>query len=270
MEEKLEYILKKSGLGSMFELKSIHPDHYSNSGVQYRVKTNIYRIRSFDLYITSGKIRFLIRHSEKMDSILKDTLNEIKEVASNAKGYVDFLSESIEEYAVIASKVKLLLEDSSIIENCNKNKPRAITSKFEGLDLSDIDTSISDVMGQTFTWKDIISIWEDNSEENELKKVLSENGIYIQRSKDGKRRYIGSAYGEHGIIGRWMKHLESNGDAQHLNLFVLENGYNEIVFSVIEFCDEDKDSIIQIENKWKNILGSINCGAYNGIQLNRN
>ena len=65
-----------------------------------------------------------------------------------------------------------------------------------------------------------------------------------------------------------MKHLDSNGDARHLNLFILENGYNEIVFSVIEFY-HDAD-IIQRENQWKQILGRINYGQYNGIQLNNN
>ena len=46
-------------------------------------------------------------------------------------------------------------------------------------------------------------------------------------------------YGEGGIISRWMKHLKSNEDARNLNLFILENGYNEIVFSAIEFYDKE-------------------------------
>ena len=65
-----------------------------------------------------------------------------------------------------------------------------------------------------------------------------------------------------------MKHLNSNGDAKHLNLFVLEKGYNELVFSVIEFCDGE--DILKKENMWKAILGTVNYGAYNGLQLNNN
>ncbi|MDM5309705.1 hypothetical protein [Peribacillus frigoritolerans] len=66
---------------------------------------------------------------------------------------------------------------------------------------------------------------------------MSQNGVYIQRSEDGKSRYIGSAYGTGGIIGRWMDHLEFPDNAHHLNLYVLENGYDSILFSVIEFLE---------------------------------
>lgn len=70
------------------------------------------------------------------------------------------------------------------------------------------------------------------------------------------------------FIGRWMKYLESNGNAKYLNLFVLENGYNEILFLVIEFYDGDE--ILRRENMWKSILGTVNYNAYKGVQLNNN
>ncbi|MED4634709.1 GIY-YIG nuclease family protein [Peribacillus frigoritolerans] len=129
---------------------------------------------------------------------------------------------------------------------------------------------MEEVLGQTFTWKEIIAIWEDNSEENKLKQVLGQNGVYIQRSGDGKSRYIGSAYGTGGIIGRWMAHLEFLGNAHHLNLYVLENGYDSILFSVIEFLEGTDSEIIQKESLWKRTLGTVNKGPYNRIQLNKN
>lgn len=270
MLDKLNNILDESGLTELFELKQIdsESDPDSDSYVRYRVKTNVYRIRSFDLYKSNNDLKFCVRHSKKIYSELQKRLNELDNVVSNAQKYVDFQADTVEEFIMIANNIRVILENSDVIEECKKNAPIATTSKFEGLDLPDIDTSQSDVLGQTFSWREIISIWEDNSDENHLKEALSKSGIYIQRSKDGKSRYIGSAYGSGGIISRWMKHLESNGDAHHLNLFVLEHGYNEVVFSVIEFYD--KDDIITRETQWKNILGTLNSGSYNGIQLNKN
>lgn len=264
----LHNILDESELKSMFELKQVINPSGTDSCTAYRVKTNLYRIRSFEIYKLGDNIRFCIRHSKNIDNTLQINLNQLDNAISKSQRYVDFQANNIEDFIIIAKNIKSILDDADIIENCKKSAPRAQTSKFEGLELPDIDTSQDDVLGHTFTWRDIISIWEDHSEDNILKKSLSNNGIYIQRSKDGKSRYIGSAYGDNGIIGRWMKHLDSNGDAQHLNLFVLENGYNEIVFSVIEFYDNE--DIIKRESQWKNILGTLNAGSYNGIQLNKN
>ncbi|WGX74991.1 hypothetical protein QJS64_12855 [Paraclostridium bifermentans] len=251
MVDMLQTILNESGIKSIFEFKKL--DDMSNNSspyVCYKVKNNIYRIRSFELYKSNNLIRFRVKLSKHVDNVLKNNLNELSRVVSNAQRYVDFEADALDKFIDIGKNIKSILDNNDIIESCKNSAPRATTSQFEGLDLPDIDTSQDDVIGQTFTWRDIISIWEDDSEDNKLKQALSQNGIYIQRSKDGKSRYVGSAYGEGGIIARWMKHLNSNGDAQHLNLFILENGYNEIVFSVLELYDGE--DIIQ-----KKVCGKI-------------
>ncbi|RDY27919.1 hypothetical protein CHL78_007910 [Romboutsia weinsteinii] len=269
MLDMLHSVLDESGLKSMFEVKQIDDLRENpNPEVCYRVKSNIYRIRSFELFKMDSNLRFRVLLSKYVDETLLNALNELNNVVSKATRYIHFQANTLDEFVDITKSIKSVLLNDDIINNCKKSAPRAKTSQFEGLDLPDVDTSQDDVLGQTFTWRDIISIWEDNSEENQLNKTLSQNGIYIQRSKDGRSRYIGSAYGEGGIIARWMRHLNSNGDAQHLNLFILENGYNEIVFSVIEFYHGE--DIIKRETQWKNILGTLNAGSYNGIQLNKN
>lgn len=266
MFDILEEILLKSELVTLFTFRK-KDDKTDNEKphISYRVKSNMYRIRAFELWGNVDGFYFRVYHSNKINDNLKKKLSTINGVINNTDSIVDYKTD---DYIELAVTIKNILTNDEIINECQTNGVFARTSKFEGLDLPDIDVSQNDVMGQTFTWKDIIGIWEDNSKNNNLKKVLSQNGIYIQRSKDGKSRYIGSAYSSEGIIGRWMKHLNSNGDAQHLNLFVLENGYNEIVFSVIEFYEGD--DIVKRENLWKNTLGTINYGPYNGIQLNNN
>lgn len=266
MIDILDNILLESELISLFSLR-IKDDNTDKAKpfIAYRVKTNIYKIRAFELWGNEEDFHFRIYHSDKINEDLKQQLSSISGVIKDRSCSVDY---KVDDYIKLGVIVKKILLNDEIINICKNSSNIARTSKFEGLDLPDIDVSESNVMGQTFTWRDIISIWEDDSEDNNLKKLLSRKGIYIQRSKDGKSRYVGSAYGSNGIIGRWMKHLNSNGDAQYLNLFILENGYNEIVFSVLEFYDEE--DIIKRENMWKEILGTVNYGIYNGIQLNNN
>ena len=97
---------------------------------------------------------------------------------------------------------------------------------------------------------------------------MSRSGVYLQRSNDGTSGYVGSAYSVGGILSRWLKHLNSNGDAKHLNLYVLENGHNNLIFTVLEFTN-DNDAL-QTESRWKQTLGTKNTGPYDGIRLNKN
>ncbi|MGG7620820.1 GIY-YIG nuclease family protein [Bacillus coreaensis] len=267
MLEILEPILIKSGLARMFDLR-IKDDNTANSRpwVSYRVKSNIYKIRAFELW-GEGPELFRIYHADNMNESLKTLLDSFPEVSTSKRSYTDFKTD---DYVTLATKIADILQSDEIILESKANSKLARTSKFEGLELPDVDTSLENVLGQTFTWREVIAIWEDNSEDNKLKKVLRQNGIYIQRSEDGKSRYIGSAYNSDGILGRWMAHLNSLSDAQHLNLFVLENGYNSVIFSVIEFIEGTDSEIIKRESMWKKTLGTINRGPYNGIQLNNN
>jgi hypothetical protein len=124
------------------------------------------------------------------------------------------------------------------------------------------------ILGRTFTWKEILAIYQDDSPENEVKKSLSVCGVYLQRSIDGRARYVGSAYSDGGIIARWMRHLGSNGDAKHLNFFILENGYNDILFTVLEITTPEQARTS--ESRWKSTLGTNSLGPYDGYRLNCN
>lgn len=267
MVEELKKILSESELEGLF-LHNRTDDNRDRDipYVSYRVKSNKYRIRAFEIWRANKEESFFrIYHSNKINENLKNKFMGIGNLKKMTKKTIDYKND---DYLSLCKEIKSILLNRDIIKECEKNSSFARTSKFQGLDLPDVDVSQDDVFGQTFTWREIISIWEDGSEDNVLREKLKKNGIYLQRSLDGKSRYVGSAYGSAGIIGRWMKHLNSNGDAQHLNLFILENGYNEVVFSVLEFCNED--DILKRENKWKEVLGTVNYGPYNGIQLNNN
>lgn len=266
MLEYLEGILIRSGIIDLFELKQRdeYPDQLQPY-VSYRVKSNVYRIRAFEFWGSAEEGFFRIYHGSKLQQNLKESLQQLPGYKASRVHTIDF---EATDYTELAKLIQKILLDKEIIQGCRETSNLAKTSRFEGLELPDLDMTENHVMGQTFTWRDIIAIHEDNSENNLLKRALCQKGIYIQRSQDGTSRYIGSANGSGGILGRWMSHLEFNGNAHHLNLYVLENGYNEIIFSVIEFYEEE--DILKREAMWKEILGTINRGAYNGFQLNRN
>lgn len=268
--EVLETVLIKSKIVNMFNLnKTDEVFNQGLDGVAYRVKPNIYKIRAFELYGEKEEEKFFrIYHARDINENLLNTLHSIPGIVRKTQQTVDY---RVSFYEELATKITDVLSSAEIIKESKATSRMARASKFEGLELPDVDVSQDEVIGRIFTWREIIAIYEDNSEDNTLKSILSQKGVYIQRSEDGKSRYIGSAYSEGGgILGRWMAHLNSLGDAQHLNLFVLEYGYNCIVFSVLEFVDGTTSEIIQKESTWKRTLGTVNHGPYNGIQLNNN
>lgn len=259
--EKLKLLFENSKLSSMFDIRL---EEENDERAVIRLKPNNYRMRSFELWNKNGSEFIRYYHAEAMPESIKQELDSIQGNCNSVKRWSDF-SGSYEEifkcfYEVLSSDTASSVAEQSKIYTKN--------SAYEGLALPDVDTSEESVLGLEFTWKDIIAIAEDNGADNILKESLSRGGVYLQRSKDGISRYVGSAYGKDGIIGRWLKHLSSNGNAQHLNLYVLENGYNNLIFTVLEFTENEE--ALASESRWKSTLGSKNSGPYDGFRLNRN
>ena len=267
MLNQLKSILEESGLSQLFEVKGVDDrTNFPNPHVAYRVQFNLYRIRAFELWGDVNVFKFRIYHGSKLHPVLKERLIQVPGAKNSTNYKIDY---EIDDYVALAKMIKDILQENDIVEICKTTSDVAKISQFEGLVLKDIDVTDATVLGRPLDWSQIIAIFEDDSEENVLKEELSKGGVYLQRSKDGASRYVGSAYGSGGILGRWMKHLTSNGNAHHLNLFVLENGYNAIEFLVLELHDDVAD-IMQREVIWKKTLATVNRGPYNSIQLNRN
>jgi hypothetical protein len=260
--EKLQELYQESALGSLFEIK-IEKDYPDKRFSAIRLKQNIFRLRSFELWESNDGNFYRIYHGQ-VPSAIKSELNSRSEKFRSTNHYTDFKGN---DKALFSFFYDLFSSDASK-KIANANQVLTKNSAYEGLVLPDVDVTDDDVLGVVFTWKEIIAISEENSEENKLKKKLSQSGVYLQRSGDGVARYVGSAYGDCGILGRWLKHLNSNGDAKHLNLYVLENGYNNLVFSVLEFISSE--DALNAETCWKQTLGTKNTGLYDGVRLNRN
>jgi hypothetical protein len=94
------------------------------------------------------------------------------------------------------------------------------------------------------TWADTLKQWR---------------GVYlIHDAKDGKS-YVGSAYGEHNIYGRWLNYAAS-GDGGNKKL--RERDPNHFQFSLLERVGPDlpPDEVIGLESTWKARLHTRSTG----------
>jgi hypothetical protein len=257
----LKQLFSDSLLSEVFSIRK--EDEYKEFS-SLRFKSNEFRLRAIELWDHTDGQYLRIYYAPEMAEEIKAAIGQIEGKFKSIAYATDFRGDFIN----ITKRLHEILVGDAAKVAAKANPVLAKSFGYEGLELPDVDTSESEIFGRIFTWKEILAIYQDDSAGNELKKSLSRSGVYLQRSKDGKARYVGSAYGDGGFIARWMKHLGSNGNAKHLNFFVLENGYNDIVFTVLEITPPER--ALGAESRWKSTLGSNNSGPYDGFRLNCN
>jgi len=89
--------------------------------------------------------------------------------------------------------------------------------------------------------------------------LSSVNGIYLIKDKISGKLYVGSAYGENGIYGRWASYAQS-GHGGNQELKPLDT--NNFQFSILEIlpATTTADGAIECENRWKEKLGTRQFG----------
>lgn len=92
-----------------------------------------------------------------------------------------------------------------------------------------------------------------------MNALSSVNGIYLIRDKSTGKLYVGSAYGEDGIYGRWL-HYAQNGHGGNKELKNLDA--NQFEFSILEIIPptSSTEAVIHRENRWKEKLGTREWG----------
>jgi len=96
-----------------------------------------------------------------------------------------------------------------------------------------------------------------------VKALSSVNGVYLIMDQSSGKLYVGSAYGDQGIYGRWSDYARS-GHGGNQDLMDLDPyGFR---FSILEIVPPTTtaDGVIECENRWKEKLGTRRFG------LNRN
>ncbi len=92
-----------------------------------------------------------------------------------------------------------------------------------------------------------------------VKALSSVNGVYLIKDKVSGKLYVGSAYGEQGIYGRWAKYA-TNGHGGNIELKGLDPSH--FYFSILEIvpATTTADGVIDCENRWKEKLGTRQFG----------
>jgi GIY-YIG catalytic domain-containing protein len=92
-----------------------------------------------------------------------------------------------------------------------------------------------------------------------VKALSSVNGVYLIKDKTTGKLYVGSAYGEKGIYGRWAAYAK-NGHGGNIELRDLES--SNFQFSILEIVSATTtaEGVINCENKWKEKLGTRQFG----------
>ena len=88
-----------------------------------------------------------------------------------------------------------------------------------------------------------------------MNALSSVNGIYLIRDKSSGKLYVGSAYGEDGLYGRWLNYAHS-GHGGNKELKGLDP--NQFEFSILEIIPptSSAEEVIHRENRWKEKLGT--------------
>ena len=99
-------------------------------------------------------------------------------------------------------------------------------------------------------------------------KVALENlqGIYLITDISNGKKYVGSAYGDARVWGRWNDYLlgEGHGGNKELKALLKKDSDHTkyFQFSLLEYWarDRERDSVIDRENYWKDVLCSRDYG----------
>lgn len=110
-------------------------------------------------------------------------------------------------------------------------------------------------------WLDIDFTWEQlKILPTRMKLRLSGwRGIYYIFDRVKCRGYVGSAYGEDNLLGRWQNYA-ANGHGG--NKLLRDCSPENFQFTILQLLppDMEKDQVIQIENSWKKRLHTLEFG----------
>jgi hypothetical protein len=111
-------------------------------------------------------------------------------------------------------------------------------------------------------WGELMIVW------NELKflwpswqAALSQwRGIYFILDRSDGKGYVGSAYGDENILGRWMTYAYGSGDGGNKKLRGRDP--RSFVFSILQLVAPSMppDEVINLEQTWMKRLGTLEFG----------
>lgn len=119
-----------------------------------------------------------------------------------------------------------------------------------------------DVVKQTFPGYDLVNVsWQDLSDviESDSWKTALENqkGVYLITDKSNGKHYVGSAYGQDMILGRWRNYVQNghggNKDLKALGFDYIKENFQYSILEIFKSTTDD-NTIIDRESWWKEVL----------------
>lgn len=104
------------------------------------------------------------------------------------------------------------------------------------------------------TWSELTRVIENDTWKTALK---NQKGVYLITDSSNGKMYIGSAYGENMILGRWKSYIK-NGNGGNVELKKISFDYikQNFRYSILEIFKStiDDQTIIERESWWKELL----------------
>jgi hypothetical protein len=104
------------------------------------------------------------------------------------------------------------------------------------------------------TWEELKRVITKESWKTALQ---NQKGVYLITDSSNGKMYIGSAYGEQMILGRWMSYVETgHGGNVELKSVGFENIKHNFEYSILEIFKSTTDDhvILERESWWKSVL----------------
>lgn len=154
-------------------------------------------------------------------------------------------------------------------ENKHQNLVRLATSVIDKCEVSEILPSVFDT--DIFPGYDQVNVdWGTLrrviTKEGWIAALRNQKGIYLLTDTSNGKMYVGSAYGENMILGRWTTYLKTgHGGNTELRKLGLNHIRSNFKYSILEIFKSttDDNTILARETWWKNVLASKKFG-YNG------
>ena len=129
------------------------------------------------------------------------------------------------------------------------------------------DCEISQILPDTFDIDIFLGYEKVNITWNELQRVLekdnwktalqNQKGVYLLTDVSNGKMYVGSAYGENMILGRWRAYVKTgHGGNTGLKRLTFDHIKQNFRYSILDIYKStiDDQIIIDRENRWKEVL----------------
>lgn len=139
----------------------------------------------------------------------------------------------------------LIRKAESVINDCEV---------FEIIDDTFDDDGFPGYDNVDLSWKDLKRVIEKKDWKTALE---NQKGVYLITDVKAGKRYVGSAYGENMLLGRWKNYVETghggNKDLKQLDIEYIKTNFRYSILEIYKSTVDDK-IIINREHHWMKIL----------------